>query len=56
LGGSKATVQIEPIMQQGGILLVCIPNAVIGKQAADLIGSFILLQLRMTAIRQRDYL
>lgn len=55
MGGSKSTIQIEQIVQQGGILLVRIPEAVIGKQAADFVGSLILLQLRMAIIRRREF-
>jgi type IV secretory system conjugative DNA transfer VirD4/TraG family protein len=55
MGGNKKTVDIEQIVQQGGILLVRIPEAVIGKQAADFVGSLIMLQLRMAIIRRREF-
>jgi len=55
LGGSKSTINIEDIVRQAGILLVRIPEAVIGKQAADFIGSLILMQLRMAIIRRREF-
>jgi|GEM_PF-2307121 len=55
LGGSKSTMNIEEIVRQAGILLVRIPEAVIGKQAADFIGSLMLMQLRMAIIRRREF-
>jgi len=55
IGGSKSTINIEKIVQENGILLVRIPEAVIGKQASDLIGSLILLQLRTAIIRRREF-
>lgn len=51
-GGSKSSIKIDETVKKNGILLVRIPEAVIGSSASDLIGSFILLQLRM-AIMQR---
>ncbi len=55
MGGGRSTVNIEQIVNQNGILLVRIPEAVIGKQAADFVGSLILLQLRMAIIRRREF-
>ncbi len=55
MGGASSTLNIEEIVNKGGILLVRIPEAVIGKQAADFIGSLILLQLRMAIIRRREF-
>lgn len=55
LGGSKTTINIEEIVKKNGILLVRIPQAVIGSQAADFIGSLILLQLRMAITRKREF-
>lgn len=55
MGGAESTLSIEEIVNSGGILLVRIPEAVIGKQAADFIGSLILLQLRMAIIRRREF-
>lgn len=55
LGGGKSTINIEDIVRKAGILLVRIPEAVIGKQAADFIGSLILMQLRMAIIRRREF-
>lgn len=54
LGGGRSTLNIEQIVRRGGILLVRIPEAIIGKQAADFIGSLVLLQLRMAIIRRRQ--
>jgi hypothetical protein len=55
LGGGKATVQIERIVLDNGILLVRIPEAVIGSQAADFVGSLILTQLKMAIVRRRQF-
>jgi hypothetical protein len=54
LGGAKATIDIENIVSRNGILLVRIPEAVIGKDSADFIGSLILQGLRLAIIRRRE--
>jgi Helicase HerA, central domain len=55
-GGAKSTVDIDKIVNSGGILLVKISESVIGKSSADFIGSLILLKLRMAIIRRRQNL
>jgi hypothetical protein len=53
-GGAKSTINIDKIVNSGGILLVKIPEAVIGKSSADFIGSLILIKLRMAIMRRRQ--
>jgi hypothetical protein len=54
LGGKDATVNIESIVASNGILLVRIPEAVIGKDSSDFIGSLILQGLRLAIVRRRE--
>jgi Helicase HerA, central domain/TraM recognition site of TraD and TraG len=52
IGGGRSTFDIDTIVSNGGILLVKIPEATIGKNSSDFIGSLILLKLRMAIIRR----
>jgi hypothetical protein len=54
LGGSRSSVDIEDVVGRNLILLVRIPQAVIGKESADFIGSLILMQMQSAIIRRRD--
>jgi len=55
LGGAPSTIDMGKVVDEGKILVVRIPEAVIGRQAADLIGSLMLLELRMAMIRRREF-
>lgn len=54
LGESPSTVDIEDVVNRNLILLVRIPQAVIGKESADFMGSLILMQMQAAIIRRRD--
>ena len=53
VGGKQSTIRIDDIVKTGRILLVKIPDAVIGTQASDFLGSLILSQLRTAIVRRR---
>lgn len=46
LGGARNTVDIERSVAENGILLVTVPESVVGRQTAEFIGSLILIRLR----------
>ena len=46
LGGSRNTIDIERSVAENGILLVTVPESVVGRQTAEFIGSLILIRLR----------
>lgn len=51
-GGAKSSFKIKDTVNNNGILLVRIPESVIGSMASDLIGSLVLLQLRMAIMKR----
>lgn len=55
LGGARSTVSLDKIVNDGSILLVKIPEAVIGKEAADFIGSLIISQLSAVIVRRKGF-
>jgi hypothetical protein len=50
LGGARSTIDIEEIVNGDLILLVRIPQAVIGKESADFIGSLILMEIQSASL------
>jgi hypothetical protein len=53
LGSSKATLDFADILDKGKILIVKLPEAYIGKETADFIGSLIVLRLKNAMMRRR---
>jgi hypothetical protein len=53
LGGAKSSVDTEDIVKNGRILIVKIPESVLGRETADLIGSIIVMQLKNAMFRRR---
>jgi hypothetical protein len=51
LGGAERTVDYNYILESDGILLVKLPEAVIGPDAAEFLGALIVAQLRLAAFR-----
>ena len=47
LGGSRNSVDFDQVLSKNQILIVHVPESVVGRQAADLIGSLVLLRLRL---------
>lgn len=52
VGGSRATIDIEDIVRRGSVLIVSIPESTLGRQAADFLGSLIVLQLKAALLKQ----
>lgn len=52
LGGERNTVDIDRVVARNGILVVSIPESVVGKMAAEFIGSLVLLQLKGALMRR----
>lgn len=52
LGGGEATVDLEEVVRQQKILLVKLPEAVIGPDAAQFLGALVVIELRLAAFRR----
>ncbi len=52
LGGERNTVDIDRVVRENGILIVRLPEAEVGRQAAELLGSLVLQQLRAALLRR----
>lgn len=52
LGGQRNTVDIDRVVANNGILVVSIPESVVGTMAAEFIGSLVLLQLKGALMRR----
>lgn len=52
LGGERNTVDIDRVVANNGILVVSIPESVVGTMAAEFIGSLVLLQLKGALMRR----
>lgn len=52
LGGQRNTVDIDKVVANNGILVVSIPESVVGTMAAEFIGSLVLLQLKGALMRR----
>ena len=53
LGGERNTVDIDRVVRENGILIVRLPEAEVGRQAAEFVGSLVLQQLRGALLRRR---
>ena len=52
LGGQRNTVDIDGVVGSNGILIVRVPEAEVGRQAAEFIGSLVLQRLRRALLRR----
>jgi hypothetical protein len=52
LGGEHNTVDIDQVVRDNGVLIVRLPEADVGRQAAEFIGSLVLQQLRSALLRR----
>jgi hypothetical protein len=52
-GGERNTVDIEEVVANNGILIVRLPEAEVGRQAAETVGSLVLQQLRRALLRRK---
>ncbi len=52
-GGERNTVDIDQVVARNGILIVRLPEAEVGRQAAETIGSLVLQQLRRSLLRRK---
>ena len=53
VGGGKSSVDVEKIINEGKILIVKIPKAVVGEYTADFIWSLLVLRLKNAMMRRK---
>ena len=53
LGGEHNTVNIDRVVRNNGVLVVSIPESVIGRDSAQFLGSLVLLQLKAALLRRK---
>jgi len=52
LGGSSNTVDVDSVVRRNGILVVSIPEGMVGRDTAEFVGALVLLQLKAALFRR----